>query len=143
MRTRRTFWLRAFVLWTLALGILSLWRGLVLWRERALLWELGSSLLPATLTLFVAFDILCGGGLVAAAVGLWWRREWARQAARALIPLYMVIVQAYVWFFLRAGLMWERRWVLLLWAMLAAALGISALTWRRSRRWLGLASDGH
>ena len=138
MITRRTVWLWAFVLWTLVLGIISTWRGLALWRERALLFELGSSLSPAVLALFASLGVLCGLALIAAAVGLWRRREWARQMARAALPIYWVAVQAYVWFSARAGLTYERRWVLLVGAVLAAALGIAALTWRRSQRWLGL-----
>lgn len=143
MSARRPVWLWAFVLWVLALAILSTWRGVALWRERALLVELGSSLSPATLALFVSLDVLCGLAMLAAAVGLWWRREWARQMARIALPAYWVIVQAYVWLALRAGLMRERRWVLLVGAVLAAALSIAALTWHRSRQWLGLASGGH
>ena len=70
MSARRPVWLWAFVLWVLALAILSTWRGVALWRERALLVELGSSLSPATLALFVSLDVLCGLAMLAAAVGL-------------------------------------------------------------------------
>jgi hypothetical protein len=110
----------------------------VLWGERDVLFERGSSLSPAALTTFVCWWTLCGLALVTAAAGLWWRREWARQVTRLCIPAYIVAAQAYLWLFVRSGLMWERRWVSLASGILGIGIGIGALTWPRSRQWLGL-----
>ena len=48
----------------LGLGIVSGWRSLALWQERALLAELDSTLSPAMLVLFVFLFTLCGLGLI-------------------------------------------------------------------------------
>ena len=136
-KSRRSIWLWVFVLWILGLGIIGIWRGAVLWRERTLLFDLGSSLSPLTLTLFVLLSGLCGGCLIVAALGLWWRQAWARSVARIAILSYLIIVQVYTWMYVRTGLMWERRWVSLGLAILGAGIGIGMLTWPRSRKWLG------
>ena len=120
------------------MGIVSGWRGFVLWGERQVLFERGSSLSPPALTVFTLIYTLCGVGLVAAAAGLWWRRSWARQVARGCLVAYLVTAQAYLWLWVRTGLMWERRWVSLASAILGVGLGVGALTWPRSRQWLGL-----
>jgi hypothetical protein len=138
MKGHRPLVLWMFALWTLGLGIIGVWRSVVLWRERAILYERGSSLSPAMLTLFVALFGLCGLGLVASAVGLWLRHDWARHVARASIPAYAALAQAYTWLFTQSGLMRERRWVSLVGAILGIGIGIGALTWVRSRQWLTL-----
>jgi hypothetical protein len=138
MKRRRPFWLWLFSLWVLGLGIANLSRGLVLWRERSLLVELGSSFSPLTLTLFVALWFVSGGGLAASAVGLWLRRAWARHVARIGILFSVLIFQVYLWLFVRSGLMMQRRSVLLIVGLVTLVVGLGALTWHRSRRWLGL-----
>jgi hypothetical protein len=127
-----------FVLWLLALAAASVWRGVALWRTRALLAELGSSLSPALLVLFVVLSALIGIGLAASAWGLWQRQEWGRLSARAAIVIYFVLVQAYIWLFVRSGLFWERRWASLVLALGAVGISFGILTWHRSRQWLGL-----
>jgi hypothetical protein len=138
MKMHHSFWLWVFALWVLGLGIISGWRGLVLWQARALLAELGSTLSPAILVLSVVLFTLCALGLIASALGLWWRRKWGRRLARAFIPVYFTVIQSYTWLFVRAGLMWERRWISLILATLAVGIGVSALTWHKSRKWLNL-----
>ena len=138
MKRRRPFWLWLFSLWTLGLGVVSLWRGLVLWQERRLLLGLGSSFSSLPLALFVALWLLCGGGLIVSALGLWLRRAWARHVARIGIVLSVLIFQAYLWLFVRSGLMRQRRPVLLVVGLLSVVIGLGALTWPRSRQWLGL-----
>ena len=135
---RRSALLWGFVLWLLTLATISVWRGVVLWREAALLFELGSTLTPPALALVVSFSMLCGAALAVSALGLWWRRDWARQVTRICMPLYFALVQSYTWVFARSGLMWARRWAGLILAILATGIGIGALSWRRSRQWLGL-----
>ena len=135
---RRPLQLTLFVLWLLGLAAASLWRGLTLWRTRALLAELGSPLSPPWLVLFVVLSMLVGVGLVLSAWGLWQRREWGRLSARATIVLYMALVQSYTWLFVRSGLLWERRWVSLILALGTVGISFGILTWHRSRRWLGL-----
>jgi len=129
-------WLSA--LWLLGLGSADLWRAITLWQTRRLLAQLGSTLSPLAVTLLTLGWTLFGAGLVVAAVGLWLRREWARHAARAAIVAHFCLIQLYTWGFVRTGLLWERRWSTLLLAVLATAVGLAALTWSRSRRWLGL-----
>jgi hypothetical protein len=136
--TRRSAWLWALVLWVLGLGVLAVWRAVALWQVRGMLFELGSSLSPTSVTLFVALFVVCGCGLIASALGLWWRRDWARSSARASIVIQAVVSQTYTWLFVRSGLMLERRWVALAGAAIAVGLGVGALTWHRSRKWLGL-----
>lgn len=138
MKARRPFWLWVLALSVLGVGIVSEWRGIVLWGERDVLFERGSSLSPTALTTFAFAYGLGGLCLVASAVGLWWRRDWARQVARVCLPAYLVAAQAYLWLFVRTGLLWERRWVSLASAILGAGIGVGALTWSRSRQWLGL-----
>ena len=96
---RRPWLLVLFVLWLLALAAASVWRGVALWRTRTLLAELGSSLSPPLLVLFVVLSVLVGIGLAVSAWGLWQRREWGRLCARVLIVAYFVLVQAYIWLF--------------------------------------------
>jgi hypothetical protein len=138
MKARRPVWLWMFSLWALGLGIIGVWRGIVLWGERRVLYERESSLSPAALTLFVALFGLCGLCLIASAVGMWLRRNWARHMARIWVPAYLIVAQAYVWRFVRSGLMWKRRWVSSAGAILGIGIWIGALTWARSRKWLGL-----
>ena len=138
VRTRRPFWLWVFALWLLGLGIASIWRSLILWRVRSLLTELEGRLSPAGLGLFVSLFVVCGLGLVVSAMALWWRPDWARRYAQVFVGCYMIGVQAYVWLAVQSGLLWERRWVSLALAVLGLAIGIGALSWRVSRRWLGL-----
>jgi hypothetical protein len=121
----------------LALGTIGLWRGAVLWQERTLLAELESSLSPSWLAVLIAAFALCGLGLVVSAIGLWLRQGWARTSARICIPLHAVAFQVYNWGFVRSGLMLERRWVALLSSFTAIAIGITALTSKRTRTWLG------
>ena len=136
-KRRRPFWLWVFALWLLGLGIASIWRGVVLWRVRILLTELGSRLSPTGLALFVSLFMLCGLGLDVSAVAWWWRWGWARRCAQAFIGYYLIGVQAYVWLAVQSGLLWERRWVSLALAALGMTMGVGALSWRVSRRWLG------
>jgi hypothetical protein len=103
-----------------------------------LLAELESSLSPPLLVLFVALSVLVGIGLVVSAWGLWQRREWGRLSARATIVAYFVLVQTYIWQFVRSGLFWERRWASLALALGAVGISFGILTWPRSRRWLSL-----
>jgi len=127
-----------FLFWLLTSATISLWRGLVLWRTRALLAEIGSKLSPAMLVLFAVLSVLCGIALGVSALGLWRRREWGRISARVALPGYYVIVQAYIWLFVQSGLMWQRRWVSLVLAICAVGIGVGALSWHKPRRWLGL-----
>ena len=138
MKRRRPLLLWGFVLGTLVLAIVSMWRGWVLWNERALLAELESTLSPPTLTLFVVLFALCGLGMGISSLGLWLRRAWARLWARACVPFYFLVAQVYTWLFVRSGLMWERRWVALIVAICVVGISIGILSWHRSRRWLGL-----
>ena len=142
MKTTRSFGLQVFVLWLLALALIGLWRGWGLWQERSLLAEVGSKLSPPALVAFVGFSALCGMGLMGSAVGLWLQRRWGRLLALICIPPYFAIVQAYTWLFVQSGLMWARRSVSLILAVIAVGLGVGALTWRRSREWLGLREKG-
>ena len=137
-RRRRPFWLWVFATWLLGLGIASVWRALVLWQVRALLAELGSQLSPIGLTLFVILFVLCGLGLGVSAVGLWWCKDWARRCAQVLVCCYMIAVQAYIWLAAQSGLLLARRWVSLVLAVIGMTIGVGALSWRTSRRWLGL-----
>jgi hypothetical protein len=124
--------------WLLALGVISVWRAVVLWDVRVLLAELESRLSPALLHLFVGIGVACGIGLLASACGLWLRREWGRLAACVFVPCAYVNTQLYIWGFARSGLLWRRRWVMLVVAVCASAGTVAALTWHRSRKWLGL-----
>lgn len=135
---RRPIWLKLFVLWTLGLGIIGAWRGAVLWRERNLLFELGSTLSPLALTLFVALSLIVGAALIASALGLWLKKEWARQSARIAIPAHLILVQAYTWLWVRSGLMWERRWTALILAALGIMISVGTLTWKKTIKWLAL-----
>jgi hypothetical protein len=110
----------------------------VLWGTRSLLAELQSTLSPVPLALFVILSILCGFGLVLAAWAIRARREWARIVAPTSMISYFVIVQVYTVLFVRTGLMWERRWGSLVLSAIALSVSIGALTWPRSRHWLGL-----
>ncbi len=135
----RRFWaLRVFILWMCGLGLIGLMRGWALWHEREVLFELNSTLSPTTLTAICSLFGLSGAALLAAAGGLWWKQDWARQVGRTAIPVYLIIVQAYTWLFTRSGLMWERRGIALILAVLGSALGVGALTWQTTRIWLGL-----
>lgn len=129
-----------FSLWVLWLGTSGVWRAAVLWRERSLLSDLGSSLSPAALTAFALVFALCGVGLVTSALGLWLRTRWAQCGAKVSIVLYAATTQAYSWGFVRSGLMRERRVVSLVVALLTVGVGVGALSWNRSRKWLGLDS---
>ena len=131
-----SFVARVLVLWVSGLGVINFWRGLVLWRERLLLFEVGSTLSPVTLTLFVTLFVLVGLALFVAAAGLWWRQRWAKRYASIVIPLYFVLIQGYTWLFVRTGLMWQRRWVSLGGSLLGIAVSVGALTWPKSREWL-------
>jgi hypothetical protein len=142
MKRRRPFWVWLFSLWVLGLGVANLWRALVLWGERSLLWKLGSSFSPLTLALFVVLWLVDGGGLTVSAVGLWLRRNWARHVARIGIALSVLIFQAYLWLFVRSGLMRQRRPVLLALGLLTLVVGVGTLTWSRSRQRLGLGVKG-
>ena len=138
VKARRPLLLRVLVLWLLGLAVISSWRGLTLWQQRTLLAELGSKLSPPALVVLVSLSALCGVGLIASAVGLWLRHRLAAVGARAVIVVYYAIVQAYSWLFLQSGLLWERRWVSLGLALGAIGLTYGALSWPRSRQWLGL-----
>ena len=120
------------------MGLGGIWRSLVIWRERHLLYELGSSLQPFSLSLTVALGLIVGSTLLVTTVGLWLKKEWSRRLARIAIPTYLLLGQAYIWLFVRSGLMWERRWMALVLSMSGVALGIVLPTWSTTRRWLGL-----
>ena len=137
-RPRRPLLLWLSALWLLGLGIADLWRASTLWQTRRLLAQLGSTLSPLAAMLLTLGWTLFGAGLSVAAVGLWLRREWARHAARAAIVAHFGLIQLYTWTFVRTGLLWERRWSTGIGAVLATAVGLTVLTWSRSRRWLGL-----
>jgi len=114
------------------------WRSVTLWQTRRLLVELGSTLSPFGSGLLAFGWTLCGAGLFAAAVGLWLRQEWARHIARLALIIHFCLIQVYTWAFVRTGLLWERRWSTLALGILATGFSVTALTWCRSRRWLGL-----
>jgi hypothetical protein len=137
-RPRRPLLLWASALWLLGLGAVDLWRSITLWQTRRLLAELGSSLSPLTSALLGLAWALCAAALIASAVGLWLRQEWARHTARAAIVAHFGLIQLYTWAFVRTGLLWERRWSTLALAILVAAVSVAALTWPKPRRWLGL-----
>lgn len=137
-RFKRPLLLWASALWLFALGVIDGWRSITLWQTRRLLAELGSSLSPSVSVLLALGWAICGAGLIAAAIGLWLRREWARHVARAGIVVHVIMIQVYTWAFVRTGLLWERRWSTLVLSILATAAGFTALTWSRSRHWLGL-----
>jgi hypothetical protein len=137
-KTRRPLLLWAGALWLLALGAIDLWRGITLWQTRRLLIELGSSLSALTSALFILGWALCAAALLVSATGLWLRRTWSRHPARAALVAHLALIQLYVWGFARTGLFWERRWSTLTLGLLVTALGLAALTWPRSRHWLGL-----
>jgi hypothetical protein len=80
---------------------------------------------------------LSGTAQLVSAIDLWLRRESARQLARAAIVAHLLLIQVYTWGFVRTGLLWERRWSTLVLRTLATALFVTALTWPRSRHWLG------
>jgi hypothetical protein len=128
--------------WLLGLGAIDLWKSITLWQTRRLLAELGSTLSPTVSMLLAVSWTLVGAALIAAALGLWLRREWARHVARAAIVAHYLLGQVYTWGFVQTGLLWERRWVNLILAILATGLSLAALTWTRSRRWLGLRAAG-
>jgi hypothetical protein len=141
VKRQRPLLLWAGALWLLALASIDLWRSVTLWQTRTLLIELGSSLSSLSSVLLVAGWALCAAGLILAAFALWLRREWARHVARAAVVVHYLFIQAYVWLFVRTGLLWERRWSALIVAVLATTLSLVALTWPRSRRWLSLPSE--
>jgi hypothetical protein len=128
--------------WLLGLGGADLWRSVTLWQMRHLLAALGSSLSPFASAFLATGWALSALALLAAAVGLWLRREWARHTARAAILAHFCLTQVYTWAFVRTGLLWERRWSTLALGLLATGLGLAALTWPVSRRWLGLRTTG-
>jgi len=128
------------ILWLAGLGLFGIVRALALASAGALLAELGSRMAPAALRVVVALSVLSGIGLLVSAWGVFRRREWGRQAARVSVVVYFVVVQGYVWLFVRTGLLWARRWVLLALAAVGILAGVGGLTWHRSRRWLGLIS---
>lgn len=136
-KIRRPFGLKLLTLWTLGLGLLGIWRSGVLWRERHLLYELGSSLTPFWLTLFVVLWSALGIALIVAAAGLWFKKDWARRVIRVAIPAYLALSQAYTWGFVRSGLMWERRWVALGVSALGIVAAILLTTWHKTRRQIG------
>jgi uncharacterized membrane protein YadS len=137
-RPKRSLFLWLGTLWLLSLGLIDLWRCITLWQTRRLLAELGSTLSPAAVMLLALGWSTCGAALVAAAVGLWLRRQWARHMARAAIVVHFGLIQVYTWGFVRTGLLWERRWSTLALGLVATALVLALLTWPRPRRWLGL-----
>jgi len=138
VKRRHSFAAQVFVLWVLGLGGIDVWRGSVLWRERVLLFELGGTLSPFLLALLVVLFVSAGLALIVAAAGLWWRCNWAARYARIVIPLYFVLIQSYTWLFVRTGLMWQRRWVSLLMALLGISVGVGAMTWAKTRQWMGI-----
>lgn len=135
---KRTIFLWGFAGWALVLGVIGIWRGTVLWQERALLAELEGTFSPGGLTLMVGSFVLCGTGTVVSAIGLWFRQDWARISARICIPLHAVAFQIYSWSFVRSGLMLERRWVAAVSSAAAVLIGVAVLTWKRTRTQLGL-----
>jgi hypothetical protein len=137
-KTRRPLLLWAIALWLLALGGMDLWRSITLWQTRLLLSELGSRLSPFASALLIVSWALCAAALIASAIGLWLRRQWARHAARVSLFVHLILIQVYVWGFVRTGLLWERRWIVLMSGVLTTTLGLGALTWPRARRLLGL-----
>jgi hypothetical protein len=137
-KTRRPLLLWVCALWLLALGAIDLWRSVTLWQTWRLLVELGSSLSPLASALLVLGWALCAAALIVSAIALWLRQEWARHSARAAIVAHLAVTQVYTWGFVRTGSLWERRWSTLILGLLATALSLAALTWPRSRRWLGL-----
>jgi hypothetical protein len=137
-RRKRPFLLWVSVLWLLSLGAVDFWRSITLWQTRPLLAELGSTLSPSLAALLALGWTICGLSLAAAAVGLWLRHEWGRHTARAAIVAHLVLFQVYTWAFVQTGLLWERRWSALILALVAAAVSLTALTWSKPRRWLGL-----
>jgi hypothetical protein len=137
-RTRRPLLLWAGVLWLLALGAIDLWRSITLWQTRRLLIELDSTLSPVAFALLIPGWALSATMQIVSAIGLWLRHKWARHLARAAIVAHLVLIQAYTWGFVRTGLLWERRWSTLGLGILATAVSVTALTWPRSRRWIGL-----
>ncbi|MBN1579898.1 MAG: hypothetical protein JXA89_04295 [Anaerolineae bacterium] len=142
--SRRLLLLWLFALWLAALATASFWRAVTLWQSRALLAELGSTLCSATsdrctgLVLFVVLHVLGGIVLMLSAYGLWRRQPWVRCLTLVAVMDYYATVQAYTWLFVRTGLLWERRWVALFLALVTTGIVLGALTWRRSRQWLGL-----
>jgi hypothetical protein len=140
-RSKRPLLLWVGALWLLSLGAVDLWRSVTLWQTRRLLAELGSTLSPLVSALLASGWAICGLGLLAASVGLWLRREWARHFARAAIVAHLTLSQVYAWAFVRTGLLWERRWSALVLGILATGVSLTALTWSRSRRWLGLQTN--
>lgn len=138
VKRRRSLWLWLFSLWVLGLGIANLWRGVVLWQGRRLLLALDTSFAPGSLALFVALWFVCGISLSSAAVGMWLWQAWARRVARIGIVLSVLIFQTYLWFFVRSGLMQQRRPLLLVAGLFTIAIGFGALTWPVSRHRLGL-----
>jgi hypothetical protein len=139
-RSKRPLLLWASALWLLGLGATDLWKSITLWQTRRLLAELGSTLSPTASAILALAWTLAGASLIAGGAGLWVRREWARHVARAAIVAHFTLIQAYTWGFVRTGLLWERRWINLVLASLAAGLSLTALTWKRCRGWLGLHS---
>lgn len=137
-RRRRPLFLWVSALWLLSLGIVDLWRSVTLWQTRDLLVALGSSLSPFASLGLLSSWALCGTALIAAALGLWLRHEWARHVTRVVIVAHFGLIQIYTWAFVRTGLLWERRWSTLILALLATVVSLTALTWPRSRRWLSL-----
>jgi hypothetical protein len=137
-QSRRPLLLWLFVLWLLVLAATAFWRAATLWQARDLLVALDSTLSAPSITLFVTLYVLSGGTLIASIVGLWQRQKWGRISARAIIVLYMVLVQAYTWLYVRTGLLWERRWVALGVAIGAVGIAVGLLSWRKSWQRLGI-----
>jgi hypothetical protein len=122
--------------WIMGMGIIHVWRGLVLWRDRWLLFTLDSTLGPRSLAVLVSFFVAVGLSLAIAGTGLMWHKTWARYLAIASIPTGFLLVQVYIWGFVRSGLLWQRRWVALIAAIVGSSLGIGLLTWSKSRQYL-------
>jgi hypothetical protein len=138
MKRRCSVWLWLFSAWVLGMGIVNLWRCFVLWQERRVLLALDSSFTPLSLYMFVVLWFVCGIGLVGSAVGLWLRRGLAWHLARIGIVFSVLIFQTYLWFFVRSGLLQQRRLILLIVGLLTILVGVGALSYPRSRRWLKL-----
>jgi hypothetical protein len=136
-KTHRPLLFWAIALWLLALGAINLWRSITLWQTRLILSALGSRLSPFASTLLVVSWALCAAALVASAVGLWLRRQWARHTARVSLVVHLALIQAYTWGFVRTGLLWERRWIALAFGVLTTTLAVGALTWPKVRRLFG------